>query len=95
MAELQQQNDSGEAIHALRDQAFGSAAADRLSQLDRQRSEWQNRTDNFLEQRREILLSKELGSEEKQLRIAALRESQFTANEQRRIKVYEQRGEYN
>ncbi|RZA09697.1 MAG: lipase chaperone [Moraxellaceae bacterium] len=87
--QIKQQHGSKAELQQMRQQLVGTAAAERLEQLDQSRANWQNRVDDYLSQRNAILSSKQ-ADEDKQVAIAALRQRQFASEpERQRAITYE------
>ncbi len=72
-------------VRSLREERFGVAAAERLANLDQRRSEWRSRVDEFRRRRSVVESTSGLSSEEKAARVEALLESEFSANERKRV----------
>ncbi|TDR73327.1 lipase secretion chaperone [Paludibacterium purpuratum] len=87
-AKLRQQGGSEQDVYALRSRMVGQAAADRLSQLDREQAAWQQRIDGYLRQRQQILADPARAAEQKQQAISALETANFNAQERLRLGAY-------
>lgn len=71
-------------IQAYRTSQFGPEAAERFKALDAERAAWQNRYDDYRQQRQSIL-DAGLAASDQASEIAALRERLFAAGEQKRV----------
>lgn len=76
---------SPEEIRALREERFGVEAADRLDELDRRRSEWRARVDDFRRERSAIAADPSLDASERQAAIDELLRDSFSEAERRRV----------
>ena len=74
-------------IRALRERSFGTEAADRLEELDRQRAAWQQRIDDYRAAREAVEQNPSLDAAARAGAIEALRAERFTAEERPRITV--------
>lgn len=74
-----------EQVRQLRQQLVGSAAADRLDALDRQRQQWQQRVSAYQQARASIESNRGLDDVERQAAINRLEEQQFDASERLRL----------
>src|SRR5438552_1929875 len=74
-------------IRALRERSFGTEAADRLEELDRQRAAWQQRIDDYRAAREVVEQNPSLDAAARARAIEALRAERFTAEERLRIPV--------
>ncbi|TMA37186.1 MAG: lipase chaperone, partial [Deltaproteobacteria bacterium] len=72
-------------IRALRERSFGTEAADRLEDLDRQRAAWQRRLDDYREARDAIARSDSLDAGARDRAIETLRAERFTPEERLRV----------
>jgi len=90
---LQEQGADDGDIRALRTEMFGEEAADRFDELDKKRAEWKQRLEQYLAQRSEILATKGLSLEERELQVDQLRTSRFDSREQIRVKVFERQSD--
>lgn len=80
-----------EQIRQLRQQLVGSAAADRLDALDRQRQQWQERVTAYQQARASIESTRGLGDIERQAAIERLEEQHFNVGERLRLLAVSQR----
>lgn len=80
---MKQQGANAADLYALRQQQFGDTAALRLQALDQQRQAWQNRYQDYAQQRDRIE-NAALNDEDKQGQLSALRNRLFSASEQQR-----------
>lgn len=78
-------------IYQLRSQQFGSAAAERLSELDQQRAAWQQRYQQYQDQRQQILTAS-LSDADQQQQLTNLREQLFTPAEALRAQALDRLG---
>jgi lipase chaperone LimK len=86
----QQLRDAGgtpEEIHALREERFGAAAADRLAALDRERAEWQQRLDDYRRDRQSIASDAALDDSARARALDALLVERFTPRERVRVEA--------
>ncbi|MCQ4295251.1 lipase secretion chaperone [Pseudomonas stutzeri] len=74
-----------EQVRQLRQQLVGSAAADRLDALDRQRQQWQQRVTAYQQARASIESTRGLDDLERQAAIERLEEQHFDASERLRL----------
>ena len=74
-----------EQVRQLRQQLVGSAAADRLDALDRQRQQWQQRVTTYQQARANIEATRGLDDVERQAAIERLEEQHFNASERLRL----------
>ncbi len=74
---------SDDDVYRLRAAAFSPAAADRLAQLDRDEAAWKSRIAAYLAQRAALPAGADAPA------LQRLRDSAFTAQEQRRLSAYE------
>ncbi len=72
-------------IRTLREERFGTAAADRLAALDRERAEWRVRVDEFRRHRSAIEADEALPPEQRAARVEELLASDFSAAERQRL----------
>lgn len=73
-------------IYQYRQQQLGEAAAQRLQNLDQQRNQWQQRYQDYRQQRQAIIDSG-LAREDREAEIRRLRERLFSNNGQRRVRA--------
>jgi len=90
---LKESGASATEIKQLRTEMLGVEAAERFEALDQERALWQQRIDNYLQQRQAILSADGLSTQAKAQQIQQLRQSQFDQREQIRVSVYEQRAD--
>lgn len=81
---LREKGASADEIWHLREQQFGTAAAERLATLDAQRAQWQQRYERYRQQRAAIDNSA-LDDTDKAAEIIRLRAEQFSDAEQKRV----------
>ena len=81
---MREQGASENDVWQYREQQFGSAAADRLAQLDQQRQQWQQRYDAYRQQIASIQ-SSSLADQDKIVQIERLRGEYFSPVEQKRV----------
>ncbi len=86
VSELREQGASESEIHALRERELGSEAAQRLSELDQQRAEWDRRYGGYREEL-EALRERDLDAETLEREIEHLREQHFDEQELRRVET--------
>jgi lipase chaperone LimK len=86
--ELRANGGSAEAIFALREQAYGRAAAEEFGVLDAERERWQQRWDGYRAQRK-ALADKSLLAEERQAGLEDLRRGWFLDDELARVQTLE------
>jgi len=89
---LEQSGAGHEQVRQLRQQLVGSAAADRLDALDRQRQQWQQRVTAYQQARASIEASRGLDDVERQAAIERLEEQHFNASERLRLLAVAQQG---
>ncbi|AYC32879.1 lipase chaperone [Pseudomonas cavernae] len=83
---LQESGASAEAIHQLREQALGSAAADRLAELDQQHAAWKQRLSDYAVERNRLHTSG-LAPSDLQRAIGELQASRFDELERKRVRA--------
>lgn len=76
-------------IYQVRAAAVGDDAAARLQTLDRQRAQWQNRMESWLQERDRLLATGGLDSTARQQQINVARQQQFDETELRRVEALE------
>lgn len=87
--EIRARGGSAQELYALRESMVGAQAAERLAKLDAENADWQQRLSKYLELRGQIL-ARGGASAEQQQAITALRNSTFSAPEERiRAQTYE------
>ncbi|MDW6001402.1 lipase secretion chaperone [Vibrio mangrovi] len=72
-----------------RAELVGESGAQRLAELDSQRASFKAQLDDYLQQRSEILADEQLGEQEKEQQITALREQYFDPVQWRRVEALE------
>lgn len=77
-------------IRALREEAVGSEAADRLADLDAKRAIWQGRVDAYRAERAAIEGDASIDAAERAARLDALRARHFDATEQLRVRALDE-----
>ncbi len=92
-AALREAGGSDEEVRALREQMVGAAAADRLAELDRERTAWQARLESFRAERAAIEADARIDAAERDRRIDELLADRFTATERLRVEAIERFGE--
>lgn len=81
---------SDDDVYRMRSQAFGTQAASRLAEVDREEQAWQSRMAAYLAARNAILSAEGTGSEDqRQQALAQLQQSHFSEDERRRLVAYE------
>ena len=86
VARLREQGASEARVYQLRERELGADAAQRLADLDRRRSQWQQRYDEYREQR-ETILHSGLAPEDRKAQVEALRARLFDEGELRRVEA--------
>lgn len=86
-AALRDAGGSPEEIRALREQAVGTEAADRLAALDQRRAEWQARVAAYRQARAAIDQDASLSPEQRESALEALRVHHFNETELARIRA--------
>lgn len=87
--ELKARGGSAQEVYALRESIVGAQAAERLAKVDAENADWRQRVSKFLDLRAQILASGG-GVAEQQQAITALRNTTFSAQEERiRAQTYE------
>jgi lipase chaperone LimK len=81
---------SAEDIRALREQRVGAAAAERLDTLDRERTQWQQRLDDYGHARQTIEDNPALSPGARAQALEALRAERFTPQERLRVEALDQ-----
>ncbi len=80
---------SEEEKYTFYQQQLGDEAAQRLQQLDSNRQQWQARLDDYFERKNELLSVEGLDQMDMDVAVTNLKESLFSANEQRRLLALE------
>lgn len=75
-------------LYALRAGMVGQAAADRLSQLDREQTQWQARIDGYRREAQRLRVAPGLDAAQRQQALTALRAQRFNAQEQLRLDAF-------
>lgn len=83
---MRRQGVSDARIWQVRDQHFGGAAADRLAQLDRTRAEWEQRYQQYRQQRQQIMDSA-MAQADREAAIAQLQSEDFSQGELKRVQA--------
>jgi len=78
-------------VRRLREQTFGSAAADRLEQLDRDRAAWDKRYADWQAERR-VIEQSGLAQEDRQRALEDAMARRFSEQEQRRVQALDRIG---
>lgn len=86
---LRKQGASEAQIYQLRVQRAGPEAAQRLASLDQEEQHWQQRVDNYLAARSQILSSQQQPAE-REAAIQRLRQEKFSPQEQLRLSAFEE-----
>lgn len=89
--QFEQLNISPQQRFEERSALYGDEAADRLAQLDLQRQQWQQRVNEYRQQRQQVL-DLALSSNEQSAALRELRQNLFDDNEQRRVESLENDG---
>ncbi len=90
IGKLNQTRDMDEQDQFLtRERLVGTEAAERLTELDRKRTDFNSQLDNYFVQRQQILGDSGLSEQDKNLAIQDLRNLTFTSDQLRRIKALE------
>ena len=88
--EINQRGGSASELYEMRKKLVGAAAADRLTQVDLQESQWQKRVDSYLAARAQITASQQDVTQQ-QAAINELRNKSFSSPEERiRAQTFEQ-----
>lgn len=80
---------SDQDVYKLNEQEFGQEAALRLKALNEKRTIWQQRVDDYLNKKKEIMLDENLTDEEKIKQIMILKQSSFEQSEWNKLMAYE------
>ncbi|AUH50781.1 lipase chaperone [Chromobacterium sp. ATCC 53434] len=75
-------------LYQLRAAMVGQAAADRLSDLDREQAAWRQRVDDFKRDSAAIAANAQLNAAQRQQALAQLQASRFTSQEALRLPAY-------
>ncbi|MEN3032511.1 lipase secretion chaperone [Chromobacterium amazonense] len=84
-AALRQRGGGEQELYQLRASMVGQAAADRLSELDREQAAWRQRVNDFTRERAAILANGRLSAEQQQQAVAQLQAQRFSAQEALRL----------
>lgn len=84
VSEMREQGASEEEVRAVRLEAYGPEATQRLSQLDEQRAQWQSRVAEYRRHKALIDQAGGLTAEDRQAEVEALRVRMFEAEHERR-----------
>lgn len=76
-------------IHALRQEMVGAEAAERLSALERQREDWQQRLEAYRQERQRIASNQGLAPADREAALERLLAEHFDENEARRVRALE------
>lgn len=87
--DIREQGGSDQDVFDARAEAYGEEAAQRFAELDAERAAWQNRVDEFMTKRQDILDNSGLSEQEALLEVETLRNSSFDDRERIRVQVYE------
>lgn len=82
-------------LRQIRENLVGSAAADRLEQLDQRRSVWRARVDSWLAERDAILADDRLSLQDRQTEVERLRLQRFDATQLKRLESLEEMHSWN
>jgi lipase chaperone LimK len=81
---------SPEDVRALREQRFGSQAADRLAALDAERADWQARLEDYRRARQRIANDSSLGDDARSRAVESLIAERFGSAERARVKALDE-----
>lgn len=87
--EWKQRGGSAEELRQIRTNLVGAEAAQRLESLDQEDSVWQQRIDQYLAARQQVLNNQSLSEAQQQNQIKSLQNAQFNDTERLRLKAYE------
>lgn len=88
-AQIKARNGSAQELRDMRVNLVGEAATQRLEQLDQQRSDWKQRVQSYLDERKTIVDSN-MSTSAKDQAIQQLKQKQFqSAQEQQRLQTFE------
>ncbi len=76
-------------IHALRQEMVGAEAAQRLSALEQQREDWQQRLETYRQERQRIATSQGLAPADREAALERLLTGHFDEHEARRVRALE------
>lgn len=88
-SQLREEGASPEEIDQARRELLGDEAAERLSQLDAQRAEWDRRVREFHQQREALLQQPGLSDNDREAAVEQLIEDNFSDHEARRLRALE------
>jgi lipase chaperone LimK len=89
---LRQRGASDAEVFAVREEAFGWEAAQRLAELDRSRAAWDERLADYRAARDALLADPELAPDARARAVEALREERFAGGERERVAALERVG---
>lgn len=78
-----------EELRALREQIVGVEATERLESLDKERADWDDRIDNYLQQRDTLIKNPALSEAERQRQLTAIKTKDFNEQERVRVQAFE------
>ena len=88
-AQIKARNGSAQELRDMRVNLVGEAATQRLEQLDQQRSDWKQRVQSYLDERKTIMDSN-MSASAKDQAIQQLKQQQFQSpQEQQRLQTFE------
>lgn len=87
--EWKRNSGSPAALRQVRENLLGAEAADRLEELDRNRSEWNARFDNWMAERQRLRDAKGLDESDRRRQLDSLRRARFSEEEQLRVEALE------
>lgn len=87
--EWKQRGGSAEELRQIRTNLVGAEATERLEKLDQEDTAWQQRIDQYLAARQQVLNNKALSDAQQQSQIKSLQNAQFNDTERLRLKAYE------
>jgi lipase chaperone LimK len=87
--EWKQRGGSAEELRQIRTNLVGAEATQRLEALDQEDAAWQQRIDQYLAARQQVLNNKALSEAQQQNQIKSLQNAQFNDTERLRLKAYE------
>ncbi|UTH73771.1 lipase secretion chaperone [Chromobacterium sp. IIBBL 290-4] len=85
---LQKNGGDEQALYSLRAGMVGQAAADRLSELDKEQASWQARVADFKRDRAAIASNSQLTAQQQQQAVAQLQAQRFNAQEALRLPAF-------
>lgn len=87
--EWKRNSGSPAALRQIRENLLGAEAADRLEELDRNRSDWNARFDNWMAERQRLRDAKGLDESDRRQQLDSLRRAHFSEEEQLRVEALE------